>query len=109
MKVLDKGHRYAVSSLDGDHLQEIVFVKRFRGTANHPGTTNQEVLRVLIDRIETLDAEKPYPANVDILKNLRMALVLQECRALARKVEKGELKPENVEVSGRDGHFKLLT
>lgn len=108
MKIIDPGHEYEVSSIDGDYPQRIRFVKRFRGVENHAGTTNQELLRVLIDRVERLNGERPWIGNKGILKYLRQALVLHEARALCRKVDKELLKPERVIISPRDGHFKLM-
>ena len=106
MKVLDAGHKYELEHLDGDDHQKIVFVKRFRGADNHQGTNNQELLRVLIDRVEFLDKEIPWEGNKEILHHLRMALVLHESRALMRKVQKGDIqKPEHVKYSRRDGHW----
>lgn len=107
MKILDPGHAYELASIDGECPQQIVFVKRFRGTLNHAGTTNQELLRVLIDRVMILDAEQPWTGNVELLLHLRKALILHEARAMVRKVEKGELLPERIAVRSRDGHFKL--
>ena len=107
MKVLDAGHSYELASLDGDVRQTLVFVKRFRGTANHPGTTSQDVLRALIDRVQVLDAEAPWTGNQEIIACYRRALVMHEARALMRKVEKGQMLPEKVVVSDRDGHFAL--
>lgn len=107
MKVLDAGHKYQLASIDGEAPQVLTFVKRFRGTENHAGTTNQEVIRSLIDRVEVLHAERPHHVNQEIIKHLRLALVLHEVRALERKVEHGEIEPEDIEVSQKDGHFKL--
>ena len=105
MKVIDPGHIYELDTLDGDFRQVVRFVKRFRGALNHSGTVNQELLRVLIDRVRFLDAEKPWPLNEQIIYHLRMALVLHEARALIRKVEKMEINPESIAVSGSDGHY----
>lgn len=105
MKVLDPGHDYLLDSLDGEYNQSVIFVKRFRGIGNHPGTTNQELLRVLIDRVKFLDDEKPWALNEEIINHLRMALVLHEARALIRKTEKNEIMPENLNVDEGDGHF----
>jgi len=107
MKTITEGHHYTMDSLDGVAKNEIVFVKRFRGQENHPGTTNQEVLRVLLDRVKFLDKEKPWEGNKKILHHLRMALVLHESRALERKVEKDEVAPEFIEKCPKDGHFTL--
>lgn len=105
MRIVDPGHIYALDSLDGDFQQVVRFVKRFRGDLNHSGTVNQELLRVLIDRIQFLDTEKPWPLNGEILYHLRMALVLHEARTLIRKVEKGQVLPESLPASRVDGHF----
>ena len=107
MRIIEKGHRYQLASLDGECDQQLPFVRRFRGVDNHPGTTCQEVLRALIDRVETIDAEVPWAGNQEILALFRRAIVLFETRALERRVEKGELLPERVVTSVRDGHFKL--
>lgn len=107
MKVTKEGHVYQVSNYDGNGVQEIVFVKRFRGEENHKGTINQELLRVLIDRVQFLNTEMPWEGNTEILHHLRMALILHESRALFRKVNKGELLPELVQTNDHDGHFKL--
>ena len=108
MKILEKGHKYKLDTLDGEFPVELTFVKRFRGIDNHAGTTSQEVLRCLIDRVQTLDAEDSWEGNHEIIKNLRLALVLHESRALIRKVEKGKMHPETILVSSQDGHFKLV-
>ena len=105
MRVIDPGHVYSLDSLDGDLEQTVTFVKRFRGDDNHAGTTNQELLRVLIDRVGFLDSEKPWPLNEQIIHHLRMALVLHEARALIRKVEKKEIEPEALLVAEKDGHY----
>lgn len=107
MRIVDPGHVYVLDSLDGDFQQFVRFVKRFRGDFNHSGTVNQELLRVLIDRVQFLDAEKPWPLNEQILYHLRMALVLHEARAIIRKTEKGQMLPELLPVSGVDGHYIL--
>src|SRR4051794_17180616 len=103
MKVLIAGHLYELSHLDGDGAQRLQFVDRNHGQ-DAEGTFNQEVLRVLIDRVKFLDAEVAWEGNEQILHHLRMALVLHEARALYRKVEKGKLLPESLPV-GSDGHF----
>jgi hypothetical protein len=59
MKVLDAGHRYELTSLDGEWPQTLQFVKRCEpaekypgNTDAYPGTTVQEVCRALIDRLK---------------------------------------------------------
>ncbi len=107
MKILEKGHKYKLDTLDGELEVELTFVKRFRGTENHAGTTNQDVIRCLIDRVQTLNGEQPWSGNDEIIHHLRSALILHECRALQRKVEKRQIKPEKIATCFNDGHIFL--
>lgn len=50
MEILTPGHRYKLEHLDGNDYERLRFVDRGHGNDN-PGTNNQEVLRVLIDRV----------------------------------------------------------
>lgn len=106
MKVIIPGHLYELDHLDGARKQQLRFVDRGHG-ADYQGTYNQEVLRVLIDRVQFLHVEKPWLLNAEILHHLRMALMLHEARAMIRKVEKDQLLPEQLPV-GPDGHFILV-
>lgn len=73
----------------------------------HNGALNQEVLRVLIDRVKYLEQELPSPENETILHHLRCALIEHEVRALRRKNEKGKIKPENMQIDEDVGILKL--
>ena len=116
MQVIERGHVYrpAVRVLEGDrkqeldktiHNQTIVFINKQPGQ-EHDGTTTQEVIRILLDRTRHCANCMPHRNNEQIIYHLRMALVLHEARALERKVEKGDIQPEYMEV-GSDGHFEL--
>lgn len=110
MKVILAGHYYQLGQLDIDswtYEQFLQFVDRGHGR-DTPGTTNQEVLRVLINRVNFLNEELPDEVNEKILYHLRMALTLHETRALLRKVEKGTLKPESISTNPQDLHFLLF-
>lgn len=69
MKVIDPGHKYELSTLDGDDSPVVLtFVKRVG--ANYPGnesayagTTLQETLRACLDRLAYLDRQLPDPCN----------------------------------------------
>lgn len=102
MKIIEKGHRYELSSIDGEYKQLLTFVNREDNP--HPGTQTQEVLRALIDRTLHCDGCLRWEGNDKIIFHLRMALVLHETRALERKLEKGNLQPEKIKI-GEDGHF----
>lgn len=89
MRVFDPGHVYLLEQLDGDEHEVLHFVKR-QGEAypgnvgHHPGTTTQEVLRVLIDRTKYVQAQLPCAANVHLLANLRHSIWVLERRAAER-------------------------
>ena len=122
MRVIEPGHIYELTNLDVNQLaqQRITFVNRELTT--HEGTQTQEVLRanidcmeVLIDRTNHCDSCLPWSGNERIIKALseaqrqmRLALLIHEQRALERKWEKDQLVPEKVPV-GKDGHYQLYT
>jgi hypothetical protein len=117
MRVVEPGHVYALDPFDGDYPQYLVFVNREKGS-EHSGTQTQEVLRAtidmmdcLIDRTNHCDGCLPWPGNERIIKALsesqrqmRLAILYHEERALERKVDKGTLRPE-IAATGTDGHF----
>lgn len=113
MKIIEPGHVYKLSWLDGDDIHykdghwnsELIFVNRETGS-EHPGTQTQEVLRALINRTQHCDKCLRWDGNDRIIYHLRMALALHEARAIERKVEKGIIAPEAVETA-EDGHFRL--
>lgn len=100
------GHNYTLEHIDGDGYEHLKFINRYPGI-KEAGTNNQEVLRVLINRVQFLESEMHWDGNDKILYHLRAALVLHEARHLERLVERGELKSELVE-TGDDGHFKII-
>ena len=68
MRVIDPGHRYELEILDlhfhADWPRELIFVKRegpkFPGNVgHHPGTTCQEVLRAVVDRLHYVGHQIP--------------------------------------------------
>lgn len=112
MKSVDKGHLYkldhrgAYPGVASGTSTLVQFVNRESGRESE-GTTTQECLRMLIDRTWYCNDCLPWSGNKLIVDHLRMALMLHEVRAMLRKVEKGELAPEKMEV-GEDGHFILI-
>ena len=87
----------------------------------HEGTQTQEILRaqidinsVLIDRTNHCDNCLRWEGNDRIIKaisesqrQLRLALLYHEQRALERKMDKGKLLPENIPVA-EDGHIQIV-
>lgn len=105
MKIIEPGHIYQLTHLDGSETTKLTFVNREEGT-EHEGTQTQEVLRALIDRTQHCDNCLPWAGNEEIIQHLRLALALHEARAIYRKAEKKLYDPENVAVD-KDGHFRL--
>lgn len=116
MKCIVKGHVYEVANRAPEGTaeydvkcagatQKLEFVNRQPGQ-EVPGTTTQEVLRVLIDRTRHCANCMPHPVNEQIIYHLRMALALHEARALERRIEKDGLAIEYAEVDDH-GHLCL--
>lgn len=100
MKVIDPGHIYELNWLDvergfeaedfdGPGCRDLRFVKRegekYPGNVGHyAGTTMQEVLRAIIDRLKYVHAQKPDPLNNFAMNNLRSAFYNLELRAALR-------------------------
>lgn len=92
MEVIDPGHVYILKCLDTPGVEKAVvltFVKRegegYPGNVGHyPGTTTQEVLRALIDRIKYVDNQIRDQRNDSVLTHLRMAIFQLEMRAAER-------------------------
>lgn len=99
MKVITPGHRYQLDNFEDKHKlgQFLQFIEKrvdSAGSANlvtvMDGTTNEEVIKVLIDRLEFLNAKFPCEENSRALTLLAGALMALEKRTadrLARGVE----------------------
>jgi hypothetical protein len=109
MRVLEPGHRYLLDNLKDDGQTVLQFYQdpAIHGTGAQ-GPSTQEVLRAVIDRIQHLDGEKPWPLNALLVQKGREMIALFEMRALYHKVVKGELDIESLPV-GADGHIIVET
>jgi hypothetical protein len=91
MKIIDKGHIYELTSLDGEQSNRLVFVKRndppekFPGNENaYPGTLMQEVIRALVDRSEYLNNQIPHEETQAVIVDLKLVFYRLEKRAAER-------------------------
>lgn len=89
MRCTEAGHKYLLEHLDGDGLQELVFVKRegegYPGNiGHHEGTNLQEVYRVLINRIQYLNMQVADGINLHLIESARCSIIYLELRAAAR-------------------------
>ncbi|MDB4312112.1 hypothetical protein N9937_01650 [bacterium] len=92
MKVLREGHRYEMDSFEGGEPQVIQFIEKvpeFTGSTDlttvNDGTTNEEVLAVLIDRMQSLQAKFPCRENAIVITNLEESLMWLNKRTSDRK------------------------
>jgi len=79
MEILDKGHSYLLDGESAFTPKEVLnFVKKEKigdeFVTVKDGTTNEEVLRVLINRLQYLDNKNPCEENKSALLNLHSAL-----------------------------------
>lgn len=80
------GHRYVLNSHEDPHkVQSLLFINKSDGAFYHDGTTNEEVIRMLIDRIQKLNAKFPCNDNLLALHNLKLALGYLEQRTRDRQ------------------------
>lgn len=125
MKVIEPGHVYELDQIDKTEEtkpQVITFVNRDgTGGHTHAGTQTQEILRVVIDMMNVVvdrtnhcdncirweGNDRIIKAMTEIQRQARLALLIHEERALERKMERGDLKPEQVVVDGA-GHLQIL-
>ncbi len=86
MIVLDPGHDFVLSNLDGQSQSRLTFVKRegerFPGNfGHHPGTTSQEVVRALINRAQYVQRQIPCWQTRLSVHLMRAVIWLYEHRA----------------------------
>lgn len=112
MQVLKRGHVYRLDQRlpekaknQAQHEMLIEFVNLEPGH-EAPGTTTQEIMRVLIDRTHYCNNCLPHRVNEQIIWHMRQIIALHEARAIEQKAWKGEISIEHAAV-GHDGHLKL--
>lgn len=88
MKVIIPGTWYEFDKVN----QRIAFMNK-----NTPGTTNEEVIEVLIDRINFLQGQVPCKENEKVLTHLQTARDILVSRS-QKRVEQGVQNTEAVHV-----------
>jgi len=92
MHIISAGHRYELENFENKDTkgQEIQFIEKAPSGCGgelctvNDGTTNEEMLRVLIDRIAYLDAKFPCKENSIVLEKLEEALRTLNLRTASR-------------------------
>lgn len=94
MKTLTVGHKYELENFEAKDQpgQVIQFIEKAPVTEGSPelrtvndGTTNEEVLRVLIDRMNSMQAKFPCRENAIVTTHLETGLLWLEKRTADRK------------------------
>lgn len=93
MKILTPGHKYELSNFENsERCQVVQFIeKRAQSLPGSPletindGTTNEEVLAVLIDRLKFLGEKLPSRENSIAITNCEQALMWLNKRTADRK------------------------
>lgn len=94
MKVLTEGHHYVLENFEnknktGQYLQFIEKVPVIEGSTElrtvNDGTTNEEVLEVLLDRLNVLNKKFPCRENSIAMTHIETALLWLNRRTELRK------------------------
>jgi len=94
MKVIVEGHTYELErhdvKLDGYPVERLQFINKVKQEDGSlvtvaDGTTNEEVLRVLIDRMNYLQKRMPCRENAIVITKLEESLMWLEKRTEDRK------------------------
>lgn len=85
MKVISAGHQYELLNKNGTRIVGTLnFVKKVNGSMMHDGTTTEEVIDVLVDRLRTLDEKFPCKENTNAITALLQAKQELEARTKDR-------------------------
>ena len=91
MKTITLGHKYALASFEGGPEQTIQFIEKVRANGTdelftvNDGTTNEEVLAVLIDRLNYLNGICPCRENAIVITKLEESLLWLNHRTAQRQ------------------------
>lgn len=90
MNVLTPGHRYELNNHEGSGKQTIQFLQKFASPDGSvvAGTTNEDVIAMLIDRINYLNKAFPCRENALAITKLEEALMWLNKRTQNR-IERG--------------------
>jgi ethanolamine ammonia-lyase large subunit len=89
MKVITKDHKYCLANFEGEGCQTIQFIEKEKGEGDelvtiNDGTTNEEVLKMLIDRLRGLNKKFPCEENANAIAHLEAALRALNARTQRR-------------------------
>lgn len=92
MQIITTGHKYELASFEGGHPQTLQFIEKAptaEGSTElrtvNDGTTNEEVLAVLIDRLQYLNGKFPCRENALAITKLEESLMWLNKRTAGRQ------------------------
>lgn len=92
MKVLTEGHKYELASFEGGAPQTLQFIEKVpvaEGSTElktvNDGTTNEEVLTVILDRLNVLNKKFPCRENALAITQIEQGLMWLNRRTELRK------------------------
>ena len=93
MKVIRDGHKYELAHHEGPGAEVIQFIEKQPKALGktgeletaYQGTTNEEVLRCLIDRLSNMNSKFPCRENSIVITKLEESLMWLEKRTSDRK------------------------
>ena len=93
MKILTEGHQYSLSNFEeNDTEQTIQFIEKIKGNSDgddlvtvNNGTTNEEVLAVIVNRLQYLYYKFPSKETLYAIQNIEYAIGQLEKRTEDRK------------------------
>lgn len=99
MKIITPCHKYELASFEGGNPQTLQFIEKVpmaEGSQElitiNDGTTNEEVLLVLIDRLTSLNSKFPCRENAIVITKLEEALMWLNKRTADRQARNVEGK-----------------
>ena len=94
MNVIKEGHNYILDSFEGNNDQHLQFIEKYSSkdltekknklVTLNDGTTNEEVLKVLINRLIYLNNKMSCEENIKAIYHLKAALKELEKRTSKR-------------------------
>lgn len=92
MQILTPGHKYILQNFENpNNGQTIQFIEKAQSKEESPrletvndGTTNEEVLKMLIDRMQSLYNKFPSEETACSISHLKSALYAQQSRTYER-------------------------
>jgi hypothetical protein len=87
MKIIMPGHKYELASFEGSDPQVVQFIEKEHPSMKtiNDGTTNEEVLAMLIDRLRSLGETVPCRENSIAITRCEEALMWLNKRTADRK------------------------